>query len=642
MGGAGTSPMTTGQVESFQVAGVGGIPSTGVSSAVLVISAVNPVGDGALKLYPDGSSVPDTSSLLYSSGVNATNTDIVEVGSDGAIEVTNTYGTSTDVAVTIEGYFSTAAGTAGAGNFTPVTGLRLVDSRNATGYSPAGRVPAGTTVSVPVAGHNGLPAGISDVVLNLGAIGATGAGTFKAWPGGKSAPSYAVSSFDSNGSSSSLTTVPVGSDGTVNVSVVGADTNLLVDVQGYFMPSSSDSPPSFVEDNSRMLDTRGGAALAPGETRALNVLPLQVQGQPTAALHVGVPDATSGGGLRIWPDGTTMPTFNQMNYATGESSSLEFAQLGADGYVDVKNTGSAPVDLVVDIQGWFPDNSDSSSSLGVVAEGNGWVDYTDSVASSLSLQGATTSTVDGTVTADGDCEFTASGTGDSSSSDNYQEETAYDPQTCQERVLSGSLTTADEQALDQQTSDAATYDNSGDTANALRSGTDAAGSDTATSYGDSPDALSATTYYAGAHIKTSWIDPLKITITSLSDNMRWPLYGKAGTLSAKVVPYEFRWDGWSSSGITPIAFQGITGGWKVPEADHFTNHDFADFVYAVFGLSGWALCGAHTSDQADFYHSESISGYRNDSYSWSYDDHKSGACANLVHHNHWGGWGWRN
>ena len=53
---------------------------------------------------------------------------------------------------------------------------------------------------------------------------------------------------------------------------------------------------------------------------------------------------------------------------------------------------------------------------------------------------------------------------------------------------------------------------------------------------------------------------------------------------------------------------------------------------AVLGLSGWAACGFPLSFTADFHHQDIVTGCKLGGSAWSWDDHKSGACTNLVHH----------
>ncbi|MEA2185035.1 MAG: hypothetical protein QOK16_46 [Solirubrobacteraceae bacterium] len=74
---------------------------------------------------------------------------------------------------------------------------------------------------------------------------------------------------------------------------------------------------------------------------------------------------------------------------------------------------------------------------------DGWLTYTRPMASSLTLGAARTTTVAGRMDADGTCHSSGSGTFGPRSPDTYQEEVGFNPSTCQERILSGTLSTDD-------------------------------------------------------------------------------------------------------------------------------------------------------------------------------------------------------
>jgi hypothetical protein len=251
----------------------------------------------------------------------------------------------------------------------------------------------------------------------------------------------------------------------------------------------------------------------------------------------------------------------------------------------------------------------AAASLGVIVSPDGWLHYTHLLSSTLTLTHSTTVTVAAGRGADGSCIVADGPVGPTASSaEHFQEEVALNPATCQERILSGLVDASDLARLD---------------------GAAAAAAPSATSY-------------QSAHVKTAWIDPLNITITSLADNLRWPLYGAGGTLTARVNPYEFKYDGWSSTGPLPIRFTTLSGnvGWSVRETDHFTNTDFASFVYVVFGVAGWLACGAPLTATAHFNHDVTVYGYRSGARNRAWNDTATGACVDLVHHAEWDGYGW--
>jgi hypothetical protein len=292
--------------------------------------------------------------------------------------------------------------------------------------------------------------------------------------------------------------------------------------------------------------------------------------------------------------------------------------------------------------------------IGVVIGDDGWITYTKTKASTLPLIGAKTQTVVGAFDTDGNCEITTTGDSVSGAAATYTEDVAYNPTTCQAKIVVGGLSAATVASL----SDVQDVPNKAEATDSVAAGPDTS-PDSGTGVddsiggapGDSPDAVQnassanaakAATRYASAYEKTSWIDPLYITITSLTTNLKWPLYGAGGTLYGRNNPYKFRYDGWSSSGTPPVKFKTLPGnaGWSINAAEQFVNNDFAAFIYATMGMAGWLACGAHLTTTAKFNHNVTTKGYRSGSRGWAYSDKKSGACSNLVHHGQWNGSGW--
>lgn len=262
------------------------------------------------------------------------------------------------------------------------------------------------------------------------------------------------------------------------------------------------------------------------------------------------------------------------------------------------------------------------ADLGITVSPDGWINYRSALDPSVRLENVTVQELAGTWTADGRCQI--SGQLQSTGANVYSEEIAYNPTLCASRVMSGDIASGvDPLAVP----DARSNVRSAPSATTSVPAVPRAARSTA-----SP--LAAATSYATAHTKTSWIDPVNLTITSQTVNMTWPLYGAGGTLSATWPYYTFAYDGWYIASVAPSGFVGLSGdtGWSYTVNSHFINWDFAALVEAVLGTAGWLACGAPSSHQADFYHSVTITGLRSGSYSHSWNDSKSGACSNLVHH----------
>jgi hypothetical protein len=87
-----------------QVSGVGGVPASGVGAVVANVTVTNTTGASYLTVWPDGTAQPNASDLNWVAGETVPNLVVVELGSDGAVDIYN-YSGSTDVIVDVEGYY---------------------------------------------------------------------------------------------------------------------------------------------------------------------------------------------------------------------------------------------------------------------------------------------------------------------------------------------------------------------------------------------------------------------------------------------------------------------------------------------------------------------------------------------------------
>lgn len=221
---------------SVQITGVGGVPTLGAESVVLNATVTRTTTGSFLVAYPTGTSRPLASNLNWVKGKTIANRVSVPIGSGGKVTFYNEKGT-TDIVLDVNGYFTDP--TATGKQFTGVTPNRDVDTRNGTGGS-TGKIPAGTTRSVLVAGVGGVPTMGSAtpptaVVINVTVTGPTGSGYFTVYPGGTSRPLASDLNYLAGGTVPNLAVVQVGAGGTINVYVGGhGAADLVIDVVGWF------------------------------------------------------------------------------------------------------------------------------------------------------------------------------------------------------------------------------------------------------------------------------------------------------------------------------------------------------------------------------------------------------------------------
>ncbi len=220
------APLTTTNVT---VAGAGGIPSTGpasgISSAVLNIGALYPNGSGHLRVWPTGSTMPNSSTNNFSASDGRMNLAIVRPGTSGQVSIYN--GSSATVTLTVDtvGYF-----TWGGLGFVPMAPARTVDTRLGA------PVAAGSYVEGTIRGFSGIPnsADVVAVAVNVASVSPSAAGSVDVGPGGAT-PGLPSFTHPSGQNVANLVIVPVGSNGNIRlVNNSTGTTHILADVVGYY------------------------------------------------------------------------------------------------------------------------------------------------------------------------------------------------------------------------------------------------------------------------------------------------------------------------------------------------------------------------------------------------------------------------
>jgi Fibronectin type III domain/IPT/TIG domain len=99
----GHGPIGAGGTLVLPVAGQNGVPAT-ASAVVLNVTVTNPTAPSFLAVWPDGAPMPLASDLNYVAGLTVPNLVVVEVGTGGAVDFYNAFGT-TDVIVDVVGWY---------------------------------------------------------------------------------------------------------------------------------------------------------------------------------------------------------------------------------------------------------------------------------------------------------------------------------------------------------------------------------------------------------------------------------------------------------------------------------------------------------------------------------------------------------
>ena len=264
---------------------------------------------------------------------------------------------------------------------------RILDTRTGLG-TKAGPVAAGGTLKLKVTGLGSIggpiPAGITAVALNVTAVTPAAGGYLSVYgnedqSGAQLAyPGTSNINFRSGGTVAELVIAPVGKDGTVDFYNGSAGSlQLVADVAGIFTPN-----PAALTNVSlggytpitptRFLDTRDGTGTGGKIARipANGTVRVQMSGvdglaalTASVAMNITVTNAAAGGVIAAYPanNPTEVPEVSNVNYSAGQTTSNMaivttslIAPAGSPtGSVAFHNSSSVPVDLIVDVVGYF-------------------------------------------------------------------------------------------------------------------------------------------------------------------------------------------------------------------------------------------------------------------------------------------------
>ncbi|MFC7218715.1 hypothetical protein ACFQLX_11125 [Streptomyces polyrhachis] len=350
--GAPKARVGAGGVVKLKVAGVNGVPSTGVTAVVMNVTVAAPSTSGRITVYPDGKPLPGTSDVSFRTGKTISNLVTVAVR-NGVVDLRNSAGT-VDLIADVSGYYK--SGTSGSA-LTAVTPMRLLDTRNGTG-APKARVGAGGVVKLKVAGVRGIPAtGVTAVMVNLTAVGPSTNGYLTAYPDGITAPTTRSLNYTTGTTLRNLAVVRV-VNGTIDVRNSAGTVDILGDVTGYFTASGSAYT---ALDPVRTLSTGIGfgartGVVGPGgtvSTRVAGVNGIPASGVTAVVLNVTAASPTADSWMTVWPHGKSLSgSLAALNYPSGSTITNEVVVPVVDGRISFINQ-VGDVQVIADVSGYF-------------------------------------------------------------------------------------------------------------------------------------------------------------------------------------------------------------------------------------------------------------------------------------------------
>ena len=342
----------TGTPYELTVAGVSGVPATGVAAVAMNVTVVDSeatdVG-GYVTVYPCGTR-PNSSNLNFVNGQTVPNAVVAPLSNTGKV-CFYVYGKA-HLLADVSGYF-----TAGFSSLSAPT--RLLDTR--TSGNKVGKTDgSGIAYELTVAGASGLPAAgsLSTVAMNVTVVDgkATDVGGYvTVYPCG-TRPNSSNLNFINGQTVPNAVIASVSNTGKVCFYVYG-EAHILADVSGYF-----DSSLTALSAPARLLDTRtsgnkvgktDGSGIA-YELTVAGASGLPGSGISNIALNVTVVDGEAtdvGGYVTVYPCGTR-PNSSNLNFINGQTvPNAVIASVSAAGKVCFYVYGKAH--LLVDAAGYF-------------------------------------------------------------------------------------------------------------------------------------------------------------------------------------------------------------------------------------------------------------------------------------------------
>jgi uncharacterized repeat protein (TIGR03803 family) len=259
--------------------------------------------------------------------------------------------------------------------FVPVTPCRLVDTRNPNGEfgGPALQGNKSRVFVIPDNQDCKVPSSAAAYSLNVTAVPPPhgSLGYLTVWPTGRPQPLVSTLNSTDGRVKANAAIVPVGASAAVSVYVTDT-TDLLIDIDGYFAPTSGSTLAFYPLPPCRVVDTRntqGGPTLQ-GQTeydyavQGICAIPTNAQAYSFNFTVIPV-DNVPVGYLTVWPQGQSQPTVSTLNdYTATVVANAGIVPAGGNGgeiAAYVYTTGQA--NLLVDVNGYFAPAGEGGLSL---------------------------------------------------------------------------------------------------------------------------------------------------------------------------------------------------------------------------------------------------------------------------------------
>ncbi|SDJ20602.1 hypothetical protein SAMN05192558_109370 [Actinokineospora alba] len=339
----GTSPVGAGK--AIDVSMVGKVPDDAVA-VVMNVAGTSPTADTFVTVWAFGIPQPTASNLNFARGETRSNAVVSEIGLDRKIALYNNAGT-THLIADLAGYYTES--TTNSSPFTTVSPVRVLDTREGTGV-----VGPGKTIEVDFTGK--VDPAATAVTINLAGVDATQSTHVTAWPTGSAQPNAASLNLAPRVATPNHVTVALGSDRKISLFNNAGSAHLIVDLSGYYSPSSTLLFYPFAPVRSYDTRTNNDGLGGPDSFNLIyDGLAPEVK---AFVCNVAGTNTTRDTFVTVWPAGQPKSTASNLNLAPGQTApNMVTAGIGVDSEYNLPAVSfynnSGHVDLIVDISGYF-------------------------------------------------------------------------------------------------------------------------------------------------------------------------------------------------------------------------------------------------------------------------------------------------
>ncbi len=325
----GGGPIAAGTVYSLLVRGRGGVAAD-AASAVVTVTATQPVGSGFVAVFPCDQPMPRASNLNFNADQTVADMAITPIAADGTICLFAS--STTHLIVDVNGYV-----TAGATGLVAVAPARLLESRSGPGLGTidghdqgVGAIGSGAVYPLLVRGRGGVAANAASAVMTVTVTEPVLPGFVTVFPCDHPMPRASNLNYVAGQTTADVAISPIAADGTICL-YASSPTHLIVDVNGYV-------PPAVAGLNgvapARLLESRSGPGLGTidGRDQGIgvrprgSVYPLVVRGRAgvggdaaSVVVTVTVTQPLTAGFVTVFPCDQAMPRASNLNYVAGQT-----------------------------------------------------------------------------------------------------------------------------------------------------------------------------------------------------------------------------------------------------------------------------------------------------------------------------------